>query len=69
MIIVIRLAILVNITNFIWLNDRCTIAVPSGRVSRIFMSLQISGEMSILALMDSIMSILALVDSILFLTS
>ena len=52
--ILIRLAIYDNITNFIRLNDHCNIAVPSGRVSRIFMSLQISGKMSILALVDSI---------------
>ena len=54
MAILIRLAVYVNITNFIRLNDRCNVAVPSGRVSRIFMSLQISRKMSILALVNSI---------------
>ena len=54
MAILIRLAVYVNITNFIRLKNRCTVAVPSGRVSTIFMSLQISGKMSILALVGSI---------------
>ena len=42
------------LTSFIELNDRSTIAVPTGSVRRMFSSLQISGKMSTYAFVDSI---------------
>ena len=40
--------------SFIWLNDRSTVAVPTGSVKRMFKSLNISGKISVYAFVDSI---------------
>ena len=40
--------------SFIWLNDRSTIAVPTGDVKRMFKSLNISGKISVYVFVDSI---------------